>query len=573
MKLSDYIVDYLVSIGVKDVFLITGGAASHLVDSFHNRKDIRYICVQHEQAAAMAADAYSRVGTSIGVVITTSGPGATNLLTGTGCSWFDSIPCLYLTGQVNTYEYKADLSVRQVGFQETDIVSIIKPITKFTHMLTEPNKVRYYLEKAVYIAKSGRPGPVLLDLPMNIQRAEINPYRLKKFDSKEVIYKIDTGAVFNKKIDKCSGLIQNSKRPVIIAGGGIRSARATKELRDFAENMNIPVVTTLCGLDSFNHNHRLYVGFFGVYGQRAANFTVANSDLIIGIGTRFDSRQTGTKVNNFARAAKRIIVDIDCEELNKRVRADITIISDAKCFLTALNKKIKNIKRVDINDWLLIIRKWKNRYLSEYLGICSQPGRVAPYIFLKALSGQLSKDCIVTLDTGANMIWSAQTLVVKDGQRIFTSGGMSPMGYALPAAIGASACLNKKPVICIIGDGGMQLNIQELQTIVHYNLPIKIFIMNNHSYGMIKQFQDMYFEQRYEATDLKGGYSCPDFIKIGKAYGLKTISINENKDIKQRINEVLKIKDAILCNVNIDKKHVLFLNWRSINLLKISLPI
>ncbi len=553
MKLSDYIIDFLVSIGVKHVFLITGGAASHLVDSFHNRKDIRYICVQHEQAAAMAADAYSRLGDSIGVVITTSGPGATNLLTGTGCSWFDSIPCLYLTGQVNTYEYKGGANVRQVGFQETDIVNVIKPLTKFAHLVNEPHKIRYFLEKAVYIAKSGRPGPVLLDLPMDIQRASIDPAVLKRFSAKEIDLNIDSDEALRKKIDKCLSLIKSSRRPVIVAGGGIRNARATSELKTFAGSLGFPVVATLCGLDSFDHRNPLYAGFLGVYGQRGANFTVANSDLLIGIGTRFDSRQTGTGPHTFARAAKKIVVDIDREEFNRRVIANIAIASDAKRFLSAINKKIKNLEKPDVNNWLRTVGKWKNKYSIHHQGFSRKSRKINPYVFLRKLSEELSDDSIVTLDTGANLIWSAQTLEIKAGQRVFTAGGMSPMGYALPAAIGASVYAPKKPVICIVGDGGMQLNLQELQTISYYKLPVKIFIFNNHSYGMVRQFQDMYFDSRHEATDIGGGYSCPDFIKIGKAFGLNTSSI-KGRNLRDKIKWVLKCKKAVLCNVDIDEE-------------------
>ncbi len=553
MKLSDYVIDYLVKIGVKHVFLITGGAASHLVDSFHKRKDIKYICVQHEQAAAICADAYSRMGSSIGVVITTSGPGATNLITGAGCSWFDSIPCLYLTGQVNTYEYKGGSSVRQIGFQETDIVSILKPLTKFSHMVTEPEEIRYYLEKAVYLAKSGRPGPVLLDLPMNIQRAEIRSSTLKRFNVRDVVCRNDSGAVLDRKLNQCLKLIECARRPAIVVGGGVRNSHATNELRELAEVLDFPVTVTLCGLDAFDHTHRLFAGFIGVYGQRGANLTVANSDLLIGIGSRFDSRQTGTQPKSFARAARKIIVDIDPNELNRRVRADVAVACDAKLFIKSLLKKIKVIKKSGNSGWLKKVKEWREKYSGVPVNTRSSH-RVNPYFFLKALSGQLNKDSVVTLDTGANMIWSAQTLEVREKQRVFTAGGMSPMGYALPAAIGASVCLNKKPVICIVGDGGMQLNIQELQTIKHYQLPVKIFVMKNHAYGMRKQFQEMYFGSRYEATDPSRGYSCPDFIKIGKAYGLKTLMIESHRALKQKISQVLRSSGPVLCDVKVDRQ-------------------
>lgn len=549
MKLSDYVINFLASIGVRHVFLITGGAVIHLVDSFRNNKNIDYICVQHEQAAAMAADAYTRVGNSIGVAMATSGPGATNLITGIGCSWFDSIPCLYITGQVNTYESVGKKKVRQVGFQETDIVSISKPLTKFSYKIDDPKKIRYYLEKAVYIATSGRPGPVLLDIPLDVQRAEINPDELEGYKKEEISDQQITDV--KEKVKECVKLIQESKRPVILAGGGIRNAKATKELKKIAEISGIPVVVTFNGLDSFSHDNELYAGFIGVYGQRDANFTIANSDLLIGIGTRLDSRQTGTKPETFARKAKKIIVDIDPEELNQRVKADIAISCEAKLFLELLIKEGKLIKKKRVGEWKKKIKEWRTKYpicKKEYYDLKE---KVNPYVFMKTLSEELAKDDIVIVDTGANLMWGIQTLEPKDNQRVFSAGGMSPMGYSFPAAIGASVCFNKKPVICTIGDGGMQINIQELQTVKYYDLPIKVFIINNKSYGIIKQYQELYLDSRYEASDYKKGYSCPDFVKIAEAYGIKTETIKNHSELREKIRKVLDASKAVVCDVEI----------------------
>jgi len=544
MKLSDYVISHLASLGIKHVFLLTGGAATHLVDSFRNVEGIDYICVQHEQAAAMAADAYSRLGGFIGVAITTSGPGATNLLTGTGCSWFDSIPCLYLTGQVNTYEYKDDSKVRQVGFQETDIVSIIKPISKFAHMVTDPKTIRYYLEKAIYVAKSGRPGPVLLDLPMDVQRAEIEPSELEGFEPE--IARGDDGLI--SKIKDCAELIEHSIRPIIIAGGGVRNAGATEELEELAELAGIPVAATFCGIDSFPHDHPLYVGFMGVYGNRYANFAVANCDLLIGVGSRFDTRQTGTQPKSFAREARKIVVDIDPEELNKRVTADIAICCDAKDFLVLLKNELSGRETSDISAWLDKIAEYKAKYPICRPEYYDQPDKVNPYVFMKTLSEEAADDEVIIVDAGQNLMWGIQTLEPRGTQRVFSAGGMSPMGYSLPAAIGAAVCRGKRAV-CTIGDGGMQVNIQELQTIFHYQVPVKIFVMNNHSYGIIKQFQDLYFGSRYEATGR--GYSCPNFVKVAEAYGIKAIAINNHAELQKKIRQVLDYEGPILCDVEL----------------------
>jgi len=550
MKLSDYIISYLASLGIKHIFVLTGGAATHLVDSFKNRNDIKYICVQHEQAGAMAVDAYSRLSKSkLGAMIVTSGPGATNLITGICCSWFDSIPCLFLTGQVNTFESSGNTGVRQLGFQETDIVSIVKPITKYAALVTEPEKIKYHLDKAVYIAKSGRPGPVLLDIPMNVQRAEIDLTKLESFKGSRVNY-ADTGVVLRQKIKQVIKLIENAQRPIILAGAGIRLANATKEFRKMVELLKFPVIPSWAGSDLLPHAHHLRIGPMGVYGHRGANFAIQNADLLISIGSRIDTRMTGGKSETFCRRAKKIIVDIDPAELNKgRVIPDIAINSDAKEFINLLIEELHNIKKPNISSWIKKVKEWKAKYpicLPEYY---KQKKLVNPYVFIKTLSEELGEGEVIITDAGGNLTWTMQTFETKEGQRLFSAFGNSPMGYSFPASIGASICLNKKPIVCIIGDGGFQINIQELETVVNYKLPIKIFIMNNHCYGIIKQFQDMYFGSRYIASDKEHGYSCPDFVKIARAYGIKAMSITNHKDLRKKIRTVLKSKGAVVCDV------------------------
>lgn len=551
MKASDYIASFLVKNKIHHVFQIIGGASVHMVHSIAENKDLDYICVQHEQAGAMAAEAYSRMTKNMGAAMATSGPGMTNLITGMGCAYFDSTPTIYITGQVNTFEAKGQRKVRQIGFQETDIVEMVKPITKFSVQITDPKTLRYYLEKAVAIAKSGRPGPVLVDIPMNLQRAEVDPKKLKRFDPKELKIDIDSNTTIKKKISEAVNLIVNAKRPVVIAGGAIRYADQTEEFEKFVNLFGAPVVSTWSGIDVLYHDHPLYRGQIGVYGARGANFTVQNSDCIISIGSRIDTRITGGKPETFAREAKKIVVDIDRAELFKGrgFTPDIGICADVKDVIPLLIKEIKKTKLSVGSDWKKKTLEWKNKYPSVLPAYRKIKDRVSPYVFMEKLSEILSNKDVVVTDCGGNLTWTIQAFKVKKGQRLFSAMGNSPMSYSFPASIGASIALNKKPVICIIGDGGFQMNIQELQTVLYYNLPIKIFIINNHSYGIIKQFQEMYFEGKYIATTPKSGYSVPDFIKIGKAYGLKTETISNYKELVSKIKKTLSYKGAVLCDV------------------------
>lgn len=548
MKLTDYLADYISNLGVKDVFLITGGACAHIVDSIGRNKNLEYFCFQHEQGLAMAAEAYARVTKNLGVGIATSGPGATNLITGLCGAWFDSIPCLFITGQVNLFETKGDTGVRQLGFQETDIVEMVKPVTKYAVLVSEPSEIKYHLDKAVYLAKIGRPGPVLLDLPMNIQHAEINPQELKNFIPP---LEPDTSKAIKSIVADVVNLFSSARRPVILAGGGIKLAKAEKEFLAMVEMMGVPVVTSWSGVDILPHDNQSHFKEIGVYGNRAANFIVQNSDFILSIGSRLDTRQTGGQPKTFARGAKKIIVDIDKAELNKNwVKPDLAIESDAKLFINEFMLAVKQSGiRVDISEWIARCWKWREKYPTVLAKYYEETDYVNPYVFTKTLSKVLKINDIIIADQGGNLTWTMQSFDVKAGQKLFSTFGNSPMGYALPASIGACIANNKQDVICIEGDGGMQMNIQELQTIFNYQLPIKIFIYNNHGYGIIKQFQEIYFEGRYFATDIRHGYSWPDFIKVAEAYGLKTAKIINHDNLENKIKEVLAIPGPVVCDV------------------------
>jgi len=555
MKLSDYIAQFLAAQGIRHVFVVNGGAAAHLIDSIAKNPDIDYICTQHEQAAAMAADAYSRVTANIGAAIATSGPGATNLVTGACCAYYDSIPVIYITGQVATFRSRKGTGVRQLGFQEADIVDIFRPFTKYAALLDDPRKIRYELEKATHIARSGRPGPVLIDVPDNLQREDIDPRGLEPFVPQQE--RKDPGRL-TEQVARCIQLLEKAKRPVIILGWGIRLAKAEEEARKLVDKLGFPVLPTWATMDMLPSDHPLVVGSFGLHGTRYGNFTVQNADLVLSIGCRLDTHLTGSPITSFAREAVKIIVDIDASELNKFTKSgmavDVAINADAKDFLDTINSKIDGIVTQDTAEWKRRIVAWKEKYPicpPEYY----QEEGVNPYVFVKTLSRESSEGDVIFVDTGCGVAWMMQAFDFKEGQRLFSAFNNTPMGYSLPASIGASFALEQKPITCITGDGGLQINIQELATIIRHNLPIKIFLLNNHGYSMIRQTQDQWLESRYEASTVDCGLALPDFVKVAGAYGYKTVTINTNSELRECVRDVLNSDGPVFCNVVISPQH------------------
>lgn len=547
MKLSDYVINFLVSNGAAHIFEVCGGSITHLLDSLYKRKDIQAVSMHHEQAAAFAAEGYSRSGGDIGVAMATSGPGATNLITGIASCFFDSIPCLFITGQVNTYEFKFNRPVRQVGFQETDIVDLVKPITKYAVLVTEPGKIKYYLEKALHIARSGRPGPVLIDIPMNIQRAEICQKTLKSFcvNAADRTYSKPDRKIIRRVVK----LIKSSSRPVVLVGGGVRLSKAQSELLKFIKRTGIPVVSSLMGIGTFMHDSNRFYGMIGTYGNRYANLTVANADLVMALGTRLDTRQTGTMPETFARAAKIIHVDIDSHELNNKRKAELSLNFDTKDFLIMLNKNIGNYDKEAIEEWRRIVTGYREKYPSHEDTTGSKD--VDPNFFIHNLSSFIPKDAVICVDVGQNQMWAAQTLKLAKRQKFLTQGGAGAMGSSLAMAIGASFANPGKVVVSISGDGGFQLNTQELQTVYHYKLPIKIILLNNECYGMVRQFQEQYFNSKFQSTVL--GYSCPDFQAISSAYKIPVRKINHTKEIKGALRRIFSNKRPMFLEVKISQ--------------------
>jgi len=505
----------------------------------------------------MAADCYARLTGNYGLVLATSGPGATNLLTGICCSYYDSIPVIAITGQVPTSQLKKNSKSRQIGFQETDVVSIFKSVTKYAKLIDKPEIIRYELEKAFYLAKNGRPGPVLLDICDDIQRANINPLELKSF----VPPKNKSSKKIN--IEKFLKLFNGSKRPLFIFGGGVRLSNNLENLKKLKDKFSIPFTLTWAAMDYFSHNDKLYVGSFGVTSGRAGNFAVQNADLIISIGTRLDTHEVGSNIRTFAREAKKIIVDVDVSEQVKYkkmgLKVDMLVTSDCKDFLDALLKIPDNQIKKDIIFWQSKISQWKKNYPSCNDRDKKQKKYINPYFFMDLLSIYFKSGQALVTDCGSNLIWTMQALKLKNNQRVISAWNHSPMGYSIPASIGASFALTNKRIICISGDGGAQINIQELATIFKHKLNITIFIVNNHCHGIIQGTQKSWLKSAFHASDpIKGKLPDPDFSKIANAYGIPSLDITNHKDLTKLIEDTLKVRGPILCNIHMEQKSQIY---------------
>lgn len=509
MKASDYIVSYLAQNGVDVVFGYIGGMITHLVDSLGKSDRVKFVQTYHEQTASMAAEGYALESGKIGVAIATSGPGATNMATGIADAYFGNIPVLYITGQVNTYEYKYDKPIRQQGFQETDVVSIVKPITKYAVMVDKPEDLCFELEKAVHIATTGRKGPVLIDLPMNISRADIYPDQMRHYKPEEAQKpKVD--------ISLLTGALNGSKYPMVLVGGGCIDAR--KEVDAFVRKYNLPVVVSLMGKGLVDETYDNYLGMIGSYGNRCANLSFAKVDLLIALGSRLDTRQTGAKIDGFIPNGKIIHVDIDENELKcHRVSNRVLINADVVSFLSQVLEA--DISFGTDNVWLEWLHQLKQKY-NQDCEVARFVSNKAPYMVMQELNKITKEGDIITADIGQNQMWAAQTIKVKPQQRFVTSGGLAPMGFSLPVAVGMAFANPSKTIYCINGDGGFHMAVQSLLLISQYNLNIKVIVMNNSALGMITQFQHLYFDSRMYATTQQGGYILPSLESIAKAYNL-----------------------------------------------------
>jgi acetolactate synthase-1/2/3 large subunit len=516
MKASDYIAEVLSSRGVQSVFEVSGGMITHLLDSIQRQGKIRIVSMHHEQAAAFAADAAGRITGVPGVAMATSGPGATNLLTGIGSCYFDSSPAVFITGQVNRDEQKGDRKIRQLGFQETDIVAMAGPITKAAWKVKTPAELPELLQRAFVLATEGRPGPVLLDIPMDIQRLDISADPLQAVSPGAGARVYPAPSAVRTALEQ----LRSASRPLVLVGGGIRSGRATELLRELVHALGIPVVNSLMAVDVLPCDHPQRVGLIGTYGNRWANIALGNSDCLLVLGSRLDVRQTGADTKAFQLG--RSIIHVDCEsgEINNRIGECFAIISTLSEFLKTAVAEASGMQFPERIEWLTQIDEWRKQW-PDTLELADAPG-INPNVFMHRLSAESHEAGAYAVDVGQHQMWAAQSLDLNADQRFLTSGGMGSMGFGLPAAVGA-AWSTTRPVVVVAGDGGFQCNIQELQTVVRNQLPLKIVIINNLCHGMVRQFQESYFDSRYQST--LWGYSSPDFERVAQGYGLRARTI------------------------------------------------
>ena len=546
MKLSDYIVKRLEQYGVRHAFLVTGGGAMHLNDSFGKSKKIKLIFNHHEQASAIAAEGYARTKQQLAVVCVTTGPGGLNCLNGVFGAWTDSAPVLFISGQVKratTLGTCPALPLRQLGDQETDIIRVVTPITKYARILRRPEDVETILEQAIFWATTGRPGPVWLDIPLDVQSAQIDPKKLKNF-TRPTAPKIYPAALLQKTIK----LLSQAKKPLIVAGHGVRLAGAQKDLYKLISQTQTPVVTTFNGLDLVPETHPLFAGHIGTIGQRAGNFTLQNADVILFLGTRNNIRQVSYNWENFAKTATKIVVDIDPAELKKpTVRPDLPICADLKEVFPFLLKHLK--KPLGTNAWRAHCQQLRHDFspLGEFT--FSGDGKVHPYLFMDTLTQQLPAGQTIVAANATAFVAFFQAAHIKQNQRAFSNSGCASMGYGLPAAIGA--CItNGKPVICLEGDGSIMMNLQELQTVKTNHLPLKIFILKNGEYHSIFQTQNNFFKGRLTGCNATSGVEVPDFVRVAKAFGLPALRITKNKELPSKIKRVLQHKGPLVCEVD-----------------------
>lgn len=545
IKVSDYIIKFLEERGVGHIFMLPGGMAMHINDSMGNAKFIKSISMLHEQACTFAAESYARITNSLGVACTTCGPAATNTLTGVACAWIESTPLLVITGQVKRADMATDPSLRQLGVQEVRIVDMAKPITKYTTCITDPSRIRFELEKAVYMCKEGRPGPVLLDIPVDVQACRVDEDELIGFTPNNA----KDYAISESIIDEVVSLLNNAKRPVFYVGHGVNVAKARDSFRQLAEKLNIPVLVHWNGMGLLENDHPLYMGRPGAVGQRAANFVLQNADVLVSIGTRLALLQTGFNYAGYAKNAKHVMVDIDQAELNKpTLHPDIKICGDAGQFINALLSR-SDLKTNDNAAWIAKGKEWNHKYPSLNPQWLKDNKHVNSFYFMDALSKQMSADDVYCGGRAGTCVDAAiQAFNVKKNQSVYVTKGLSSMGNGLPAAIGAAYATGKRVVI-VNGDGGFVMNIQELEVVRRDKLPLKMFILDNQGYSTVRNTQTNVFNGHFVGCDEQSGLTCGNIKAVAEAYGIKTFELRSLDDMNHIIEETLAYEGPTLTTV------------------------
>ena len=566
MKLSDYVLRFVAEQGVKHVFFLSGGGAMHLNDSLGRCQELSYVCMLHEQAAAIAADAYARVTGGLGVAMVTTGPGGTNAITGVVAAWLDSTPLLILSGQVKRPDLAGTSGLRQLGVQEVDIVSMVRTVTKYAVTVMEPDSIRYHLEKAVHLARSARSGPVWIDIPLDVQAATIDEKSLRGFSPANPQAGTPAPAASAGKVEEAVAqtleLLAVSERPVVLAGAGIRLAGAVDDFVRLVERLRIPVLTSWLGMDLLPHDHELFVGRPGSIAPRGANFALQNSDLLLVLGCRMDMGLTGYDHAGLARAAKKVIVDIDAAEIGKfKSRVDVPAIGDVRSFVRDLLCRTENTSAKDSGSmsgtmyswswsaWLARCRDWKAKYPVVMPEHWAQTGAVSTYCLSDVISDEAAgDDLVVTGASGNGLEIFLLAFRSKRGQRVFHARGLGAMGFSQPSAIGACLASGGRRTISVDGDGGFQMNIQELETLARLQLPVKMFVVNNQGYGSIRASQQNWFN-RLTGADANSGLTLPDLLKVGQAYGLAVVRILDNSELREKVHATLASPGPVVCEV------------------------
>jgi acetolactate synthase-1/2/3 large subunit len=539
MKVAKYVVDLLSDSGIDTVFGQIGGFNADVLDAITESNKLKFVLNYHEQGAAFAVNAYAMISENVSVATSSGAPSSCNLIAGIANAFFDSIPCLFLAGSVHSKAIKKSPEIRQNAFEEIDMVSMVSKITKYAVKIDNPLDIRYCIEKALYIAKEGRRGPVLIDLPYDIARSDVNVDELKGFTPTNVR---EFDLIDEREIVK---VLQSSKRPLLLLGGGCRSKYSVKAILALLEKVNIPAVASLCGLDVLHHNHPSFVGFIGHYGNRYANFALANCDCLIILGSRLDERQIAGDKARFAPDAKIIRVDIDQIELSRNIKEDISIYSSVENFLELILKA--DFSGLDFSKWHGVISKWKKQYPSHDLSL----NEVNANNFLHIISEYLPEDVVVCVDVGQNQMFTAQSLRLGIGNKLLNAGGYGSMGFSLPAAIGAAYASPDATIVSINGDGGLLMNIQELQAVKRDKLPIKIIVLNNNCLGMIRRLQERIHGNR--TTGSVEGYEAPDYSAIAPAFGLEYVRI-DSADKYHLVKDLFKSPSAVLIEVELPQE-------------------
>lgn len=548
IKLSDYVMQFVAKAGVKHLFMLTGGACMHLVDSAGRNRDLEYVCCLHEQACAFAAEAYAEFSGDLAACLVTTGPGSTNTLTGVAAAWLESASCLFLSGQAKRADMIGSRGVRSMGQQEIDIVSMVRPIAKYAVSVQDPQTIRYHLERATYLATHGRRGPVWVEIPLDVQAAIVEESTLEGYEPEPS----QTPVALAHRVDAAIDLLNRAERPVLFLGNGARAALADGSLNALIERLQIPVLLTWKSADILPEAHPLFAGRPGAIGQRFANFTQQNADCVVVIGARLDLPQTAFNHRNFARGATKVMVDVDQAEIDKmQTPIAVPVCADSRDFVAEFLRRADRLKRVHCTAWIAQCKHWQRLYpvvLPEY---CDEPaGTVNTYVLVDELSRQLgSGDVLVPGSSGPCSDIFLQAFRVSEGQRVVNAPGLGAMGTGLPATIGACLASGRKRVVCMVGDGGFQLNIQELETVRRLGLPIKYFVLCNGGYAAIMSSQRNYFGSFYVGSDPSSRLTLPDVTKVAAAYGIATASIDGHAGLEEQVRHVLAHDGPVVCAV------------------------